>query len=285
MKKKLCIIHANCQGGPLTTLLRQHPVFSNTYRIKHIVNYTREIIPDDDLRNCQLFLYQWLSKDWNELSSERLLSRLPSNAQPVCIPNLFFKHYWPLWDSKPGIDYSDRHLNMLIQRGLSAIEIIHIYLKTDIFKLYDIHTSLARSEEHERQKEQRWDIKVTDDILATYRQEALFSTINHPGLGLQIRIAQGVLDLLGYGPLSQTVLRAAHDAFGEFFLPIHPHVTQQLGLTFADNMKDYPVYGTRLTIKEYLLAYITCRQEGISDFISFLILYAQKHNRHEAPLT
>ncbi len=283
--KDLCIIHANCQGRPIADLLRRHPLFNTKYRIKHIVNYTKEEVHENDLRECRLFLYQWLSPKWESLSSAYLLSKLPSQAESICIPNLFFKHYWPLWDSKPGIDYSDTFLNTLIDKGISPSEVIQVYLKSDIFKLYNIPSALEKSEEVERQKETRCDIKILDEIMHEYRQRPLFFTINHPSLALQIKVTQGILDLVGFEHLSQDTLRNVHDIFLDFFLPIHPSVTEQLNIEFEDILSDYPVYGTRLTLKEYLLAYITCRQQGISDFIAFLMLYAQRKNsKHQIPV-
>ena len=99
----ICILHANCQGGPLTRLLRLSPAFSRRWDILHITNYDRSPVPSDALEHCSLFLYQHLGPQWGDLASENLLSRLPRNAVSLCLPNLFFMGYWPFWTSDSSI--------------------------------------------------------------------------------------------------------------------------------------------------------------------------------------
>lgn len=124
----ICILHANCQGGPLTRLLRLSPAFSRRWDILHITNYDRSPVPSDALEHCSLFLYQHLGPQWGDLASENLLSRLPRNAVSLCLPNLFFMGYWPFWTSDSSMNFGDICLDYLTDKGLSPAEILHVCL-------------------------------------------------------------------------------------------------------------------------------------------------------------
>lgn len=272
MGKELCLIHANCQGDPLAELLRLHDEFSERYEIRTFVNYTRDVVPLEALDECSLFIYQWLDRNWGGLSTENMLAGLSRKARTVCAPNLFFKAYWPLWDSNKIMDYSDILLNQLIERGLSKSEILHIYLHTDIKKYYDLEKLISRSVEREREKEKRWDITAVDLVLAEYRNELLFNTVNHPGRRLCLHVADELLCLLGFTPLGKAARAKFRDPFPEFEQPIHPQVVDYLGLKFINLDSKYFVYGAHKTFEEYVECYVDCRMLGIDDFIGFLRL-------------
>lgn len=272
MDKELCLVQANCQGEPLAELLSLHPEFSACYRIESFVNYTREAVPSRALKDCRLFLYQWLDAKWGELASENLLAGLSEGARAVCVPNLFFKAYWPFWESNKVMDYSDMLLNQFIDRGLSKAEVLHLYLHTDIRKYYDLDKLIARSLEREREKEKRWDIKAADLVLELYRDELLFNTVNHPCRRLCLHVADGVLELLGLAPLSAEAGAAFRDPFPEFMQPMHPQVIDYLGLNFVGPEIRYFVYGAYKTFEEYVDCYVDCRMLGINDFIGYLRL-------------
>ena len=84
----LCILHANCQGGPLRRLLLASAEFSKRWNILHITSYDRTPVPADALEHCELFLYQHLGPQWGDLASENLLARLPDNAKSIRLPCL-----------------------------------------------------------------------------------------------------------------------------------------------------------------------------------------------------
>lgn len=272
MNKELCLIHANCQGEPLAELLSMHKEFAARYEIKAFVNYTQDHVPPADLARCSLLLYQWLGSRWGDLSSKAMLSRLGPLARSVCIPNLFFKSYWPLWDSNKGIDYSDRLLNEFIGRGLTKAEILHLYLHTDIKKYYDLDRLVEESLEREREKERRADIKTLDLVLEGYRNRRLFSTVNHPGRELCLHVANGVLERLGFTPLDDSTASRFSDPFPEFVQPIHPQIVDYLGLGFVEPDRKYFVYGSYKTFEEYTACYVDCRMLGVEDFIGYLRL-------------
>jgi hypothetical protein len=272
--KRLCLIHANCQGEPLSALLSAHPDFGRAFEVRHYVNYARQAIPDADLRHCGVFLHQRLEADWGEHSSDALRSRLPAGRPALCLPNLFFLDYWPFWSSNAAFAYSDFFLDALLARGLSDREIMHIYLHTDPGRYYDLEAILEKSRTREEQKARHWDIKLSQAVHGRYRDELLFRTINHPGKALCLLVAEAVLELLGFAPLPGPVKDALPEPFGEFTLPIHPAAAARLGLTFLPERPLFPVYGRDMTIEEYVRCYLACKRLNETDFIGFLRLRA-----------
>jgi hypothetical protein len=272
--KRLCLIHANCQGEPLVDLLGAHPDFSRDFETRHYVNYTRQPVPAEDLARCGLFLYQRLEAHWGGLASDVLLAALPPGTPGRCLPPLCFQGYSPVWRSGRIIDYEDRFLEDLLARGLSDREIMHLYLHTDPARYYDLAAIFRDSEAREREKERHWDIRLTDFVRSRFRDEMLFHTVNHPGRTLCLMVAEAVLKRLGYPPLSTGVREAFPEPFAEFDLPVHPAVAAFQGLTFLSGHPRFPIYGRDMDLAEYVGCYLACRRLGETDFISFLRLRA-----------
>jgi len=272
--KRLCLIHANCQGEPLADLLAGHEAFGGDFEIRLVVNYARQPILPDDLARCGLFLYQRLEAEWGELASDALLSRLPAGCPSLCLPNLFFLDYWPFWSSNAAFAYSDFFLDALLSRGLSDREIMHLYLHTDPARYYDLDAIMEKSRLREEDKARHWDISLSPVVRHRFRDTLLFHTINHPEKELCLALADGVLEQLGYAPLPPAARDAFPDPFGEFTLPIHPGIAARLGLTFLPDRPLFPVYGRVMAMEEYVGCYLACKRLGESDFIGFLRLRA-----------
>ena len=270
MKKKTCLIHANCQGEPLEELLKLSHSFSEEYETRHFTNYLREPIPDELITDCDLFLYQYVGENWGELSSENLCSKLAPTARSIAFPSMFFKSYWPLWTNVPGFDYPDIFLESLLERELTESQILHLYLNSKLSRIYDFEELTLESKRHERNKETHTDIKYVDFIEENFRQRRLFNTVNHPRRELMVHTANSILDQLEMNPLCADAVKMQPDTFPEFELPIHPQVAEHFGLDFAGPEKKYHVYGADITFEEYAIRYIKCRKNGITDFIGFL---------------
>jgi hypothetical protein len=57
---------------------------------------------------------------------------------------MFFIGYWPLWHNAPGFDFRDRFLDHLLDMGLSKAEILHLHLRTDLARKYDLQAPAGR---------------------------------------------------------------------------------------------------------------------------------------------
>ncbi|WP_031480880.1 WcbI family polysaccharide biosynthesis putative acetyltransferase [Maridesulfovibrio frigidus] len=276
MKKKVCILQANCQGEPIENLLRLSREFSETYEIHRFTNYIREVIPDELLANCDIFIYQHLAEPWKEFSSANLCSKMKQGCKTIAFPSMLFIHYWPLWSGKKGFDYTDTFLESLIERDLSESQILHLFMNAKLTKIYDFESIIAKSEQIERAKESLCSAGYFDYILDNYKQKRLFNTINHPSAELLSRTANTILSELKWPEVTCDQIETFPEPFPEFEQPIHPQIAEYLGLEFAGPETRYNVYGASLTFEEYAIRYIKCRQMGIKDFISFLHATAKK---------
>jgi len=270
MTKELCILHANCQGEPLLERLNRCPEFAARFDTRIYTNYTREPIPGEALAACSLFLYQYLEPGWKELASATLLDRLPSSAASLCVPNMFFKGYWPLWDGRKGFDYRCVLLDEIVDLGLPPEETVLLFLRQDVAAKFDLLALAAKSIETERQREAHTPVKYVDLMLSRYRDERLFNTVNHPCRLLMDHAAAGVLRELGFEPPDPAAPDAPGEPFPEFEQPIDPRIAAFFGWDFADKDTQYNIYGRKMGFTRYVANYVMARKAGISDFIGFL---------------
>ncbi len=188
----------------------------------------------------------------------------------MCIPNLFFNGYWPLWDDNPVIDFSDRFLNELLARGLSRAETLQLYLHSDLSRFYDLDALVQASLDRERAKARCWDIPLLDHVQRCWRKRRLFLTVNHPCRELCVLAAQGALKLLDYEPLGPKALERFAEPFGEFELPIHPQIIARENLEWLTPHTRFNIFGAPRTFNQYVNCYLECRTRGERDFLGFL---------------
>lgn len=277
MHKELCILHANCQGQPLGRLLLASPGFQARWRIRGVLNYKRESLSDADLDAATLFIYQNLTMKWEVLASANVLKRLSPSATTLCIPNPFFKGYWPFWTNRDPaggvLRFGDTYLEHLINMGLDLSEISHIYLNTSLTRKYDLDSMLEESCAIEAKRETPCAFKTLPWVLEHWRTEQVCSTINHPSPRLLRFMADRVLEQLGLPPLTdaqvQALLAETPDAIScdvsdeiKLEQPIHPQVAAHYGLPFGGPDARYMAWGKRVSFKEYTIAYVDMRLRG-----------------------
>lgn len=266
MAKELCLIHANCQGDALKELLEASPGFTDKFEIRHLRNYKGEDLDTGLLDSAAIFLHQYLTEKWGEISTSQVLGRLSPKSQAICIPNCFFKGYWPLWVHKPEvIDFPDSLLENLLAKGLPPSDILRLYLRADPALTGDAEKIAQDTLVWEKEKETHTPIKYVDMIAENWRERQMFLTINHPAPALFVHIAQQILSLLSLPPVPESFAKNYVSPHDEFWLPIHPVIGQRLGLPFADAGRRYPAFGNSYTHKEYTLIYLACRQNGVKD--------------------
>lgn len=272
--KKLCIVHANCQGEPLAEFLRRVPGFGDTHEVRLYTNYIFEPIAYQDLARCEVFLYQHLDEGgkWGDLASARLLAHLPATARVLSIPSMFFRGYWPFWQGGENFSFSDEVLERLLAAKLPKAELLRVYLRGNVVPGPEVEARTMRSLAHERTKEARTPIKYVDLILKYFRDEMLFSQVNHPGERLLSHVGREVLRFLDVPEPPQGVEACMGELYPEFTLPIHPSVAAHWGLSFADENTRYPLFGKNKTFARYAEDYVDARMHGIEDFIAYLRL-------------
>ncbi|MBQ7617354.1 MAG: hypothetical protein IJS50_00625 [Desulfovibrio sp.] len=267
---ELCLLQANCQGEVLELLLSQS-AFAKHFTVKRYLNYTREVIPEEELASCRLFLYQHLGEHFGDLASNKLLARLGPRSTSLELPNLFFKGYWPFWTNAiKVIEFANELLEHLLDLGLTTKEILQIYLQGSHPWFNKVAEIAEQSLERERAKEAKAEIKCAKLIASYWREEALFFTVNHPGTRLSLYVANSLLSLLGYPPLPKSLLTSFVHPESYFCLPIHPQVGKILRLNFTGSDVRYPIFQSALTHREFVIAYLSCRLNREEHLLSFL---------------
>lgn len=275
MHRRLCILHANCHGEELAPLLNASRAFSRQFRLERYTNYTREVIPPESLAACSALLYQYLDDKWGEIASAILRQRLSPSATAVCIPNVYFKGYWPLWTVERPLDFGDTLLNRLIDEGTPKDVILRLYLYRDLGKFVDIQGAFDETLALEREKEKRSPVKTVDFLLEHWNRTPQFYTVNHPRGPLLTHIADGILAALALPPLTPAELSTLpwHDfpSYNNFELPIHPQVAAFHNLPFGGPEQRYCVFGRPMTFAQYTSRYIDCCMNGHQDiFLGYM---------------
>jgi len=272
MSRELCLIHANCQGDALHTLLAATPAFARCFEIRKYTNYLKEAVPQQDFDSCRVFLYQHLGERWNDLASEALLARLHPVACRIQIPNLLFKGYWPLWTNKSTMNYGDMLLDLLVSKGYSESEALHVYLRGKLTKKYNLDAILGETLFRERRKEQGAVIALTGFIEENWRMRQLFRTPNHPDGILLLAIADAVLESLELGRVPSSLRSSFIPEYPDFELPIHPQAGEHFGLPFAGADRLYSIYGRPMSFARYAACYVHCLSRRLGNFEAFLHL-------------
>lgn len=273
MNKELCIIHANCQADPMLGLLLGHEPFRERFAVEKYTNYQQEKIDPARLAACGVFMYQHLGDKWGEHASTHLLNLVNPKAEVLRLPNMLFKGYWPFWTSHSPSDFGDFFLDKLIDMGLGKKEILHLYLHSDLSRKFDLQAMFEESVAIERNKEKGCVVNYVELILRHFRQERMFSTINHPRGRLVRHMTQGVLAALGLPGLPEPKIKFSagdEDPYPDFAQPIHPQVAAFHGLSFAGPDTRYEVFGKQKTFAEYVNNYIDCRLHGLESFVCYL---------------
>ncbi len=242
----------------------------SAYRMERYTNYNRQPIPEQSLAECDVFLYQHLDAKWGELSSERLLARLGPHSRAICLPNMFFKGYWPFWAWQEGMEHSDTLLDRLIAEGAEKAVIMRLYLEGKMITGKLVQESFEKTMEWEENKERRCAVKTTDLVRRFWREEQLFYTINHPNGRLLLHVLNEVLALLDLpalepDALSRLTLKDLFPLYSFYEHPIHPKVAGLLGLKFAGPGYKFRIYDREMTFERFVSRYIDCRRSGYDD--------------------
>lgn len=272
MDKKICIISANCQGAYINLLLRVHPEFSQDFEIYYFVNYLKQIVPRELLKNADLLIYQPLGTHWGELSADYLEQYINSKAFKIRIPYLTFPLYFPFYtDDYRNIrtkahpsgfyPYGDKLVLELKRKGATLEEVIKKLTSFSYIKqIFNPEKAILDYREFMLDIESRRDQKLVDFILDNFRDLKLFTTYNHPAPPLMVYQVNDILKKLGYKTFdyNEEVYKLLTYVYMYIYeQPIHPYVAELLNLRFECDWESpkYNIYGIPLNFKEFIEAY------------------------------
>ncbi|VEP13896.1 Tetratricopeptide repeat protein [Hyella patelloides LEGE 07179] len=261
---KNCLIYGNCQIEPLREILETHSNFASNYQFiqlqpVHLLQKSNLEDLKSKIAKTDLFIHQLVSDDYQgieQLGTNYLCSRLPSNSQKIAIPGAYFTGYHPaIINLKDGdgnkinepCDYHDVNLLYLFDRGKTVSEAVALIQQDDFYQPEYVLKNLEITLNELRRREQDLDICISDFISQNYRKQKLFHTINHPDITILNYLAECILNLLELPVNNQPKHLNEVLDFTDF--PIYPSVAQALKLDF-DIKPQYRIKGETLSLKQ-----------------------------------
>ena len=213
---KRVVLYTNCQGKAIREILACHPDMSTDYDLKNAIvigNYelmnNQQEVPIDTIRDADLFIYQPISVDRGQYSTQVVLQHI----KPGCTTQSFVYLYnYSFWETLVfadgdydigtfGIKYAALNhepITSLRDSGISWAEIERrIHANTLDWKFRERY---EKTQAILRENEKECTVKVADFIDANHKTQHLFYTQNHPTEHLLVFVAKSILANLGYDP-------------------------------------------------------------------------------------
>lgn len=251
--KKVVLVHGNCHVFVIKEYLKTSRTFNDKYYLYPlplIQDNQKRYIKDDLLENCDVFIYQDIRKDnqFDERLSADYLS-VKVHKKKICIPNLFGMGTFLYPQSEPPQDsendgwsnyvgegspigicnYRDQNIDRLWREGERDIGKIAEYLQGEVYDKEYIKQNMETCFQKMENREQLWDVKITDYIKQGYRDKQMFYEPAHPCNHVLRKISEGILNMLGIvgDEISEV---EAHLAYHE--MPTYKCVKETLGLNY-----------------------------------------------------
>lgn len=216
--KKLVVVYGNCHTLALIYNLIQSDEFLKEYAVFPLLPIQEisdvQYFEGKIFGLCDVFIHQCIrvnNRYGKEYASQNLIQKLKPDCRIISIPNLYHipMCFYPQFDDSydytthRGIRmfYGDGILDRAYEDGLSEEEALVYYLSENVYPSYEFELQFEKFLSKVRQRENEWDIKMSDFILENYKKELLFYDPNHPTPIIIRRIANGCLSILGLSDL------------------------------------------------------------------------------------
>lgn len=253
------IVYGNCQADAITLALRKDAAVSNLYDVSYYRSFdhpTEGAMPLDDavVARCSLLCEQ---QDWQPFGRHDVL---PADCVTVKFPSADLNVLWPFNCVNPynapeppafpfgRYAYGDRAIINAIDRGMGPDDVLEYYLNGwDDYKV-DLGRLLKLEQARLAARDARCDVKIGEFVLARFRKERLFWTINHPTTVLIREVIERLLHACGkvqpaLEDADMEATLAAHfppaGPLGVVGVPIHPKVAEHLELEWYDPNERY----------------------------------------------
>jgi hypothetical protein len=243
------LFYGNCQARALHDIFANDPVASGLFGFRFLRSHDaidRPYVPltDADYASCAILCEQ---VDWNDFSER---DRLPSDCVTVRFPSLDLSVLWPFYAYNPynerrgeRFTFNDRIVVRLLERGMGAQEALAYYLNEwDQYKV-DMNRLMEIERVRWEKRDARCDIKMGEVILARFRNERLFWSVNHPTRPFLYMLVQRIVDALSVIEPALSGIRMVDSPMAVGMeggaMPIHPEIAKALGLTWYDPDERY----------------------------------------------
>lgn len=210
----MIILYANCQGG-----IGLLPFFKNIWpTTKFYHNYAEnEIPPDEELHECELFVYQ------HSKFSEDILKKLKPECKIVSFPYLYDDGTFCVHNGTGGFAIIDK----LLEEGK---DVLKMFDEGTID--FDLDNRRQRSIKILKSKEEKCTIKISDYIEKN-RNVPLFFTHNHPTMFLILELINRIFKHLEIGLVETDIIgwnMGTHiDQFGFCHFPMSKQKSIEAG--------------------------------------------------------
>lgn len=255
--KKLCVISANCQGGPVRRILNDNPAFREQYYPVHYLNFKKQKPSLAEWKNCGLCIYQYLSEEWGELAYDALLGNMPGDSQSIRIPKITWRPFWPTYFDDPRLlpermqryanrPYGDKYLWNLHLSQVNSLECVRRYMAEDLAVLYDLPVLVEANAAYLSSPENGMDIDMSSVIEKSICDSYCMYGYNHPSVEMHGLMIEKILAKLGIGVINyRDVMK--YDDFSAACIPIHPSIIEYFNLPYVGVDSVYDLWGMKFT--------------------------------------
>lgn len=263
--KKRAVFLGNCQSAGIIPFLNKSKEFSDQYDIKTYVNY--EILrnvkcpPVEDIKNCDLFVYQPLPPEYGCYStdpniSDSIGSLLKEECIKIAFPYTYCSSLWPIFQSGHNSNrwFGWEPIHKLKVLGYDNTGIINLYKNNQIDWEYEnrFDSTLKILEE----KESITDIKISKFIRDKISSDLTFLIPQHPASSVFFEISNQIHEKIFNTGLDISFLeddnegRLEDSTYGrsDCRFPIHKSALEFYKFNFASESSDaHNFYLERLT--------------------------------------
>ncbi len=268
--KPLMILFGNCQAEVLAGHFKTYPPLGKNFDIRYIPNYFKEGVTNDtmpspeELASCA-FLLEQRTPHVRFPEPERV-----SNAKVVTYASLDFNILWPLHAQEPRNaprpdlphgpnGYGDRIINKIVKEGLSGDAGWKAYVEQSEAALSNLPRLLEIEQQRWALMERDISVGMSDFVFGAFRKKRIYSTYNHPIIGIISEMASRILISAGLdGGATPGDVRALMSAlfrspFGEELqAPVHPRIARELELAWWTPDLTYNWHGHRFTYEQFI---------------------------------
>lgn len=275
INKKIVFINGNCHCRIIKSYLETVKEFTDIYVFGSLpLLYEYKDYDERILEYCDLFLHQDIRKEnsvGEKYSDEYMIQKLRADCVRCCIPNLyghpkalFYKNHKP---NKKGrmigrignpFAYCEEIIDECMNQNQS-IDIICERLNGKIANKDEVLNQFQQDKEKLLEREENWDIKISDFIYQTIHQVQLFYDVGHPTNILLKEIANRILKFLN---IQVPISAELDDAVAQAEVPVYDDIRKILGIQWQTSYlrnKGKPYFvlsGAKMDLREYIREYI-----------------------------